>query len=213
MNKDEILKDFNSYSTAKKQNVVFTKLVLVFAFCVVSLVLFWGYSVANKALEKVIVVERSGEYLKISAESNEKLFTTLIKNTCAQLTYYTNSFDRLTINENQAKAMFYCNKEDLQRIFNLYKDQRLYHDAMEQGVIYKCELTDFHFMGNEEPYQVRFNSILTIINGSIITQFLIESEGSIVKINPQFPENVTGFFFNSYQQTIKRVDNGQTKEN
>ena len=45
--------------------------------------------------DKVVVVERSGEYLKTHAEDSEALFLALVKKTCAEATGYANSFDRL----------------------------------------------------------------------------------------------------------------------
>ena len=58
------------------------------------------------------------------------------------------------------------------------------------------------FKGENEPYQVRFLSKLTVYTESGTTRkFIIESEGTIVRTTPQFPENVTGFFFNKLMQT------------
>lgn len=213
MAKDNTINEFNKLSNAKKQNVILTKMTLGVALIIVVLVLIWGFGVANTALNKVVVVERSGEYLRISAESNEKLFGSLVKSTCSQLTYYANSFDRLSIKENQAKAMFLANKENLQSIFNLYKEQKSYHEAIEYGVVYKCEIENFSHIGTEEPYQVRFTSILSIINGESIKKFRIFSEGKLIKVTPQFPENVTGFFFTDYKQSIKNLSDGEGNEN
>ena len=97
MNKDEILNDFVSLAKAKKQGAVNLKLCLGFALVVVILVLIWGFSVNLTALDKVVVVERSGEYLKTYAEDKEAMFQTFIKNTCAEATRYANSFDRLNL--------------------------------------------------------------------------------------------------------------------
>jgi len=213
MNKSEILKDFDSLGKAKKANVTFVKLAFGFALIAIICTLIWGYMVTQSAFQKILVVERDGRYLEISAENWDKLHETLIKNTCAYVSHYANSFDRLTINENQAKAKFYCNTEDLNRIFNLYNAEKLYHDAIEQGAINKCEIQNFQVIGSEEPYQVKFTSLMTIINGEYTTKFLIESVGTLITTTAQFPENQTGLFFTSYQQTIKRLDHGQTEEN
>lgn len=52
---------------------------LGFALVVVVLVLAWGLVVNFTALDKVVVVERSGEYLKTHAEDSEALFLALVK--------------------------------------------------------------------------------------------------------------------------------------
>jgi len=204
--KNKIVEEFYSFTQAKKNNSILLKLVLLFSLIVVIVSFVWTYKVSNNALNKVVVVERSGEYLKTSAESSEKLFKTLIKTTCSQLVYYANSFDRLTIKENQAKANFYCNKESLQPIFKLYKEEKSYHEALERGVIYKCELEEVTLIGSEEPYNVVFSSILTIIDKESKVKFRIMSSGTIIKTSPQYPENITGFFFTKYEQSIKEIE-------
>lgn len=99
MNKDDILKDFDTLAEAKRKGAVNLKLCLGFALVVVVLVLAWGLVVNFTALDKVVVVERSGEYLKTHAEDSEALFLALVKKTCAEATGYANSFDRLGMQE------------------------------------------------------------------------------------------------------------------
>ncbi len=82
MNKDDILKEFDTLAEAKRKGAVNLKLCLGFALLVVLLVLAWGLTVNFSALNKVVVVERSGEYLKTHAEDAEDLFIALVKNTC-----------------------------------------------------------------------------------------------------------------------------------
>lgn len=73
MNKDDILKDFDTLAEAKRKGAVNLKLCLGFALVVVVLVLAWGLVVNFTALDKVVVVERSGEYLKTHAEDSENI--------------------------------------------------------------------------------------------------------------------------------------------
>jgi len=88
MDKEKILNDFDTLAKAKKQSATSLKLALLFALIVVILVLIWGFSISMTALNKVVIVERSGEYLKTHAESNEDLFNALVQNTCAQVTQF-----------------------------------------------------------------------------------------------------------------------------
>lgn len=205
MEEDKILKDFDELGRSKKQGAGNSKAVLLFAGLVVVGAFIYAYSVTKSAFNKIIVVERSGEYLKISAESNEKLFVSLVKTTCAHLVHYANSFDRLTIRENQAKATMLCAKTDLQPIFNLYNQEKSYHEALERGVVYMCELEEVKSIGDTKPFHVVFTSILTITDGHRQTKFRIFSEGDLINVTPQFPENVTGFFFSNYKQTLKNI--------
>ena len=208
MNKDDILKEFDTLAEAKRKGAVNLKLCLGFALLVVVLVLAWGLTVNFSALNKVVVVERSGEYLKTHDEDAEDLFIALVKNTCSEATRYANSFDRLDMKRNQAHAAFYINKNDLNAIFSKYYNDKAYSDAVQNGAVYKCELDSVQrIAGDNEPYQVEFSSTLTIhsVSGQKL-KFLIRTRGELVRTTPQFPENVTGFFFSQFLQQIIRIE-------
>ena len=193
MNKDDILKEFDTLAEAKRKGAVNLKLCLGFALLVVVLVLAWGLAVNFSALDKVVVVERSGEYLKTTAEDAEDLFIALVKNTCAEATRYANSFDRLNMKRNQAHAAFYVNKNDLNAVFSKYYNDKAYFDAAQNGAVYKCELESVDkISGDNEPYQVEFTSVLTVygVSGQKV-KFLIRTKGELVRTTPQYPENVT----------------------
>ena len=108
MNKDDILKDFDTLAEAKRKGAVNLKLCLGFALVVVVLVLAWGLVVNFTALVKVVWVGRSGEYLKPTAEDSEVLFLALVKKTCAEATGYANSFDRLNLKKKSGARRFLC---------------------------------------------------------------------------------------------------------
>lgn len=200
---EKVIHDFDSLDKSKKKNAMLTRLVIYFSFGVVIAVLIWGYSVTQTALNTIVVVERSGEYLKITAESNENLFVTLAKTSCSHATHYLNSFDRLNLKENQAKALFYVNRNDAQRVFDIYKDQRAYLDALEGGIIFRTEIEEFKLLQSSLPCEVEFTSILSITRGKVTDKFIIHSKGVLNKSYSQFPENVTGMFFESYEQVIR----------
>ncbi|BAR50267.1 hypothetical protein TF3313_2855 [Tannerella forsythia 3313] len=207
LNKQTIIEEFDVFAKAKKMNVIYFASALCFAFLVVFCVLIWGYRISVKAVDKVLVVDRSGEYLKTFSAENEKLFYALMRNTCALTTKYANSFDRFTIKENQVKVLFYANETDLETIFNKYNADASYHEALQNGVIYKCEIEDIQqISGDNQPYTVYFTSILNVEYQDAVANYRIYSEGQLVRTTPQFPENVTGFFFLRYKQTIQRVD-------
>ena len=193
MNKDDILKDFDTLAEAKRKGAVNLKLCLGFALVVVVLVLAWGLVVNFTALDKVVVVERSGEYLKTHAED---------------------SVDRLNLKKNQAHAAFYVNKNDLNAVFSKYYNDKAYFDAVQNGAVYKCEIDSIQTIaGDNEPYKVAFTSTLTIygVSGQKL-RFLIRTKGEIVRTTPQFPENVTGFFFNQFIQQIVRIEQEPEKK-
>lgn len=204
MNKKKILEDIDDFSNAKKKSSQSLKLILLFAFAVILLIAVWAFSCVNTSMNKILVIDRSGEYVKTKVEDNNKLFLSLITNHCSLTSKYVNSFDKLSINENQAWAAFLAPSDDLNRIYAKYNQERAYGDVIDRGVVYRCELKELKSIeGTSEPYQVCFTSVLSIVDGTTIKKILITSQGTIIRHTPKYPENVTGFYFSSYTQNYE----------
>ena len=161
------------------------------------------------------MVDRGGTYLKTSTEREEKLFESLVQSHCANSVYYANSFNRLTIKENQAKAVFLMNQNDALRIFSRYKDSKAYGDALDRNVNYTAVFDQIESISKDnEPYHVVFYSTLTIIDDDGATlRFKIRSEGDLIKYTPQFPENTSGFYFKNYVQSYEKLKNDENRQN
>lgn len=202
----DILRDFNKYADARKNFTLRTKLVFVFCSATIAMVLFFSYQVVNNAMNKILVVNEGGEFVRFRAVRQDLLYESLLKSHCAFTAYYLNSFDRLSLQENQARALFLVDKGEANAVFAKYQADRAYGDALELGVIYKTEfesLTDMSVSGEE--YHVRFTSILSIVNGSEIKRVRIISEGTAIRTTPRYPENVSGFFFRTYNQQYENL--------
>ena len=201
-----ILRDFNKYADARKNFTLRTKLVFVFCSATIAMVLFFSYQVVNNAMNKILVVNEGGEFVRFRAVRQDLLYESLLKSHCAFTAYYLNSFDRLSLQENRARALFLVDKGEANAVFAKYQADRAYGDALELGVIYKTEfesLTDMSVSGEE--YRVRFTSILSIVNGSEIKRVRIISEGTAIRTTPRYPENVSGFFFRTYNQQYENL--------
>lgn len=208
MDKESILGEFDTLTKAKKQHSTMVKLCLGFALAVVVLVLIWGFGVSISALDKVVVISNSGEYLQTESINTEALFSARIQTTCEYVTRYANSFDRQTIKANQARALFYGNSHDLNVIFQKYYNDRAYTDATNTGAVYNCTLERVESIhGDNEPYEVKFTSILTIASSGKVYRFRIYSEGKVVSTTPRYPENVTGFIFSELTQRAEAIAN------
>ena len=202
----DILRDFNKYADARKNFTFRTKLVFVFCSATIAMVLFFSYQVVNNAMNKILVVNEGGEFVRFRAVRQDVLYESLLKSHCASTAYYLNSFDRLSLQENRARALFLVDKGEANAVFAKYQADRAYGDALELGVIYKTEfesLTDMSVSG--EDYHVRFTSILSIVNGSEIKKVRIISEGAAIRTTPRYPENVSGFFFRTYNQQYENL--------
>lgn len=211
MDKQKILEDFDIIQKSKKQSNTILKLVLFFSFSISIVAIVLSLLTITKAMNKIIVVDSGGLYLKTIVENREQLQTTLILNTCSMLITNINSFDRNSIIDNQANAYYYCSKNELKPIFEKYKQEKIYQNVLDRGVIYKCEMEQVPFISkSEEPIEVKFSSILTEYDGTFITKYRIISTGKIISVKPEYPKNITGYFFSEYRQEIQNyIDNGE----
>lgn len=204
----DILKDFNKYAEARKNFTLRTKLAFIFCSVAIAMVLFFSYRVVNNAMNKILVVNEGGEFVHFKSMQTDKLYESLLKSHCYYTAYYLNSFDRLTIEEYQARGLFLVNKEDANTIFAKYQADRAYGDALELGTVYRC---DFERINNllvqGDEYNVEFTSVLSIISNSGTKKIRIISEGTAIRTTPKYPENVTGFFFKNYQQIYQPYEN------
>ena len=80
-------------------------------------------------MDKILVVNEGGELLRFKAMQQDLLYESLLKNHCYHTAYYLNSFDRLSLQENRARALFLVNKPDANTIFAKYQADRGYGDA------------------------------------------------------------------------------------
>lgn len=200
----EILKDFNALADAKRKNALYTRLAFGLCAFVVAAVLFFAYRVVGNVAGKILVVNEGGEFLHLKATGQDRLYESLLKAHCASTAYYLNSFDRLSLQENRARALFLVDKPDANTVFAKYQNDRAYGDVLDLGVVYRTgfkEIKELSVQGEE--YHVTYTSELEIINGDETKRVLITSTGIAIRTTPRYPENVSGFFFKKYNQTYQ----------
>ncbi len=207
MQENDLLKGYDDLLESKKSSTLYIRLISLMAIVAVIGSLIWSFSVYISSIDKIKVVNQYGSALNSSLQSEDKLIKTLIKNQCATAVYYLNSFDRLTIKENQAKAFFLVSRPDAERIFAMYNEKRNYGDALDRGVIYQAELKDVVSLSTDkEPYQVTYTSVLSVMdNNQPVQKFLITSQGELIRHTPQYPENPFGLYFKSYSQSYEKI--------
>lgn len=210
--KAEVLTDFDIILKSKRQGATLLKLVIVFCAIVVTVCVMAMVYTFQTAMDKIIVVDSGGMYLKTDIRIDEQLQTTLVLNTCKQLVEAANSFERSSIISNQGRAFYYCSKNELLPVFEKYKQEKSYLSAQERGVVYRCELENVSYIQTgTNPFDVHFTAVLTVIDGNRISKYRITATGKLTNVTPEFPKNVTGYFFTSYNQTI--TDYGEGAEN
>lgn len=210
MNKENIVKAFDVYATGKRQSSIAVRLMFALAAVVVVGSLVLVYSVSVSTANKIRVLDRMGNTLPTVVVSEDKLKNVLLQAHCANSVMFLNSFDRVSIKENQARAVFLMSRDDAYRIFATYQTRGAYADALNRGVVYRATFLQLDAVeGDQEPYRVRFTSKLEIKDNDRPTvTFTIKSEGDLVKHTPQYPENQSGLYFTNYQQTFHKNTSG-----
>lgn len=170
-------------------------------------------SVHVSTVNSVKVVDVNGNVLPSRLDEQTGLLTAYVETHSANAVHYLNSFDRLTIKENQARALFLVNAEDANRIFNQFKAQNNYADALTRGVVIKTEYDKLLGIDvSKEPYKVRFQSIMTVYDNEQEPQrFLVISEGEVTNFTAQYPENKVGLYFRKYRQEFKKLEADEQK--
>ena len=128
LNIKNILRDFSGLAEARRNHTFRTKLVFIFSAVTIAMVLLFAYRVVNGAMNKILVVNEGGEFVHFKAVRQDMLYESLLKNHCYHTAYYLNSFDRLSLQENRARALFLVNKPDANTIFAKYQADRGYGD-------------------------------------------------------------------------------------
>lgn len=145
-------------------------------------------------MDKILVVNEGGELLRFKAMQQDLLYESLLKNHCYHTAYYLNSFDRLSLQENRARALFLVNKPDANTIFAKYQADRGYGDALELGVVYRTEFEKMLSVSvSGDEYHVTFSSVLSIINGNDVRKIRILSEGTVIRTTPRFRRTLPDF--------------------
>ena len=206
----DFLKDFDDLLISKRENAKKTNALLFFSAFVVLCSLLFMLVVYINSQGNVIVVSDKGEYLTRSNISAEKLTEVLIKNTCDIVTRKANSFDRLNYQTRIKDLALYVNPSDLNAIYLKYQTDKSYNDVIANGVVYACYLEEVKEIArmSDNRFRVMFTSILEV-TGFHNIQFRIESDGEITAVTPEYPYNVTGYFFNKLEQSFSRIEEKQ----
>lgn len=209
MNKKEIIEGFDDLARAKKNSAIAVKLSYAFCLAVVIASLYFQHKTSVEAENKIRLITKSGQYVSSSLTDKTRIFNVLLTGHCADAIEFLNSFDRATIKTNQVKAQLLVNPADANRVFAAYQANRAYGDVIDRGVIYKTEFVRIDSITTvNEPYHVICTSRLRVTDGEteggkkIISSFLIKSEGDIISVTPQYPDNEHGFWFSRYVQSI-----------
>ena len=209
----QIIKSFMGYSESKKRLKGNLLVFVVFCTIICTIVSVGAFWVQSKAMDKIIVVDNSGELRRIHTEDRTNLYLSLLYSHCEQSAFYMNSFDQFSIDSNYKKALKMCNKIDLDRIRAMFRNQGAYNDAVNRGVCYRYTFKDIvTARANKEcGYDVRFWGVLEIIDGNNVKKVRVNSHGETIRVHSKWPDNVTGYFWKSYNETYSLLEETHAK--
>lgn len=204
MEKKDFIKEYDDIQNGKKVNVRTTLIFAITSGIMFLAVLIWAFSIHVSTVDKIKVVDTSSNYLDSKVVRRDKLMKSLITGHCEKAVYFGNTFERMTVKENQAHTYFLVNKTDADKVFETYLNNNAYNDALSRGYEYESKFLNIEeFDISEQPWKVKFLSELTIKKEGAEQKYYIVSTGEIVTHTAQYPENPFGLFFVKYQQEFK----------
>lgn len=204
--KNEILKGFDDYVEGKRYGKIAMYLVVGFSLVVVFGALLFSFGLQSKAIDIVKVIDSSGRKIESETKREQEILYSTIQAHMSNAVFYLNSFDRASIKENQARALFLVDKKSADRIFNSYNSTGGYNDAIRNSYIYAAKLTKITKLeGKNEPFSVEIEGELTITDGDRILKNKITGKGKLRYNTPSFPTNPQGFLLYDYLQNYEPV--------
>ena len=209
MNDKELLQGYNESVEGKKTNKLAMILITCFCGIITLTTLVFHFISDAEMVDKVKVVNvYNGDVLDSNLKRRADLINSGCESTVNRAVYYSNSFDRVTINSNKARALFLMDNNSAYPIFEKYKKDRSYEDAIQRGHIYEIVETELTSLQTDkgEPYTFTQKSILRVKDGHRTENFIVRGEGKITYRKPIYPENEHGFWISDYSQTLQKIE-------
>ena len=180
--------------------------VISFSVCFVSF-LFASIYLFIFSLNNFIVIDKTSNHIPYEILTKKEVMKKHIKQHCIFTSYYLNSFDRATLKSNQAKSLFFIDKNSAYRVFDTYITNKSYAEALNNGYAFKNEFIEIQELNiSEKPYSVTFLSKTVINNGyQNISEINILTKGIISTITPT-DDNLVGWYFSDLEQQYKRIN-------
>lgn len=194
--------------TKRERNVQTTLRVIlvVFGLCFIAF-LWFSFLVYKSSYNTNLVIDTKGEFLPYEVASRKRVMEYHLKIACQNSSNYMNSFDRATLKTNQAKALFYVDRNSAYRIFTAYKKQGFYDDVLTNGYAHiNGEVLIDSLQLETEPFFVRFYSKTEIYDGiNKVGDLEIKSQANISTISPS-NDNRIGWYFTNFKQEYLRKE-------
>lgn len=206
MKQNNLLKGYDDLLEGKKIVRIMILGILLFSLLVVLTTLFLSYKLNAKATDTIKVIDSNGRIIPSEVKRQEDVFHASIQAHLANCLYYLNTFDRNSIKENQARALFLVDKKSADRIFNSFTNTGAYNDAIRNGYIYKSKFIKLAYVNkNREPFEVEFEGELNIIDKDRTIKYRITGKGKVRYNTPSYPYNVQGMILYDYLQNFEEI--------
>lgn len=178
--------------------------LIVFGLCFIAF-LWFALNLYKSSYNTNLVVDTKGQFLPYQVVNRKRVMEYHLKMACESTSNFINSFDRATLKTNQAKALFYVDRNSAYRIFTTYKKQGFYDDVLTNGYAHVNGGILIDSLQLETiPFFVRFYSTTEIYDGTNkLGAIEILSEGNISTITPS-NDNMIGWYFTNFKQEYLR---------
>ncbi len=212
MKKQEILHGYDDLIQGKKQSRFAMILVIIFSTVISISALIFAFLIQIKSIDTVKVIDSSGRYLKSETQRRDQVLKASVQSHLDNVIHNLNSFDALSIKENQVKSIFLVDQLSANRVFDSYNVSGAYNDAMQNGVIYSSKMDKVTvFEGEKEPYSFEIEGLLVVKKGETEIKKGIKGKGKIRYVTPSYPNNVQGLQVYDYLQEFENIGDNENE--
>ena len=209
MKNKDLEKGYNESIGGKKTNRLAMILITSFSgvITITALVL---YMVSNITIaDKIKVFDSQGNEYKTQLMRQSELLKTSTKGHIKQAVYLANSFSRENYKTNQNQLLFLMDRKSAFRIFEGYKKEGAYNNALKLGHIYEVESTKVSQIDtSKEPYQFIQESIVYTQDGGRVEYFRIVGKGIMTTRKPS-DNNERGLWISDYYQETTKINRNE----
>ncbi|WP_075344133.1 hypothetical protein [Tenacibaculum agarivorans] len=199
---------YNGLVESKKSSAKQTKLYVYGCVAIVAMVLVFAFMIFSSTMDKLVVIDQKGNEVQSHITTREKVLETTVTKFCSETTYLGNTFDRITLKENQAKLKFIMEEKSALRLWGFFKQNKHYNDALYRGYAYKGKFIKMLKMDlSQKPYAVQFLGELEVYEGANLSRKIpFVAKGKITERSAKYPESYLGWYMTDYLQNFKAND-------
>lgn len=197
------------YKSLMINRIVVYALIFAFVGVCITFSLSLG-SLYDKMLSTVLVIDPKGEVIPMTWMERDENIKIEIMNHLDMFHKDFYEYDSYNYEKKIEKALWLAD-ESAEQIYINRSNDGWFNKVRMYGIKQTCEIKpeDIEIQGTKEPYLFRVKSTITIKQGKEEIKYSLETTGTIVNVNRNYPLNPHGFLITSLVEgNLNKLSNG-----